>query len=388
MEKTRQIIHVDMDAFYASVEQLDNPKLANRPVIVGGSVNKRGVVAAASYKARAFGVHSAMPMARAIKLCPDAIVLPVRMARYTEISKQIHAVFEKYTPIIEPVSLDEAFLDVTGSINLFGNAEKIGRQIKMTIKRQLKLTASVGIAPNKFLAKLASDLEKPDGFVIITEQSKQAVLDRLSVGKIWGVGKVTQKKLAQRGIKTIVQLRKSSEEQLRQIVGNFARQLLQLSVGCDNRPVLLPAQQKSISTEYTFPTDTKNKEILLNTLLNQTEKIAQRLRQNNLKTQTVTLKLRYSNFKTITKSKTIPKSTDSTQMLWLASKDIFENWFEKSGQPLRLIGFEVCRLISTENCGDQLMLFNDKNTQKQKRLDQAIDKIKERFGQDILKRQY
>ncbi len=181
MAESRQIIHVDMDAFYASVEKLDNPDLAGKAVLVGGDPQKRGVVSAASYEARKFGVHSAMPMSKAIRLCPKAIVLPVRMKRYAELSQQIHAIFEKFTPQIEPISLDEAFLDVTGSLQLFGSAEKIGRDIKRQIKEQLGLVASVGIAGNKFLAKLASDLDKPDGFVIITEENQHKILDPLPV---------------------------------------------------------------------------------------------------------------------------------------------------------------------------------------------------------------
>ena len=198
-----------MDAFYASAEQLDNPDLIGKPVIVGGDPKKRGVVSAASYEVRKFGVHSAMPMSQAIRLCPNAIVLPVRMKRYVELSKDIHDIFKQFTPQIEPISLDEAFLDVTGSLRLFGSAEKIGRDIKHQIKEQLGLVASVGIAANKFLAKLASDLEKPDGFVVITEENKQQILGPLPVSRIWGVGKVTEKALTSKGINTVKQLRET-----------------------------------------------------------------------------------------------------------------------------------------------------------------------------------
>ena len=183
----QQIIHVDMDAFYASVEQLDNPEFVGKPVIVGGDPKSRGVVSAASYEARKYGVHSAMPTSQAVRLCPDGVFLPVRMSRYVELSRLIRAIFERYTPQIEPISLDEAFLDVTGSIGLFPSAEEIGHKIKKSIKDELGLVASVGIAPNKFLAKLASDLKKPDGFMIITEENKQNILDSLPVRRIWGV---------------------------------------------------------------------------------------------------------------------------------------------------------------------------------------------------------
>ncbi|MHC4559152.1 MAG: DNA polymerase IV, partial [Planctomycetota bacterium] len=219
MAESRQIIHVDMDAFYASVEQLDNPNLVGKAVIVGGDPQKRGVVSATSYEARKFGVRSAMPMSQAVRLCPNAMVLPVRMKRYAELSQQIHAIFEKFTTQIEPISLDEAFLDVTGSLKLFVSAKKIGRDIKCQIMEQLGLIASVGIAANKFLAKLASDLNKPDGFVVITEKDKQQILDPLPVSKIWGVGKVTEKALKSKGINTIGQLRKAPENILRSILG-------------------------------------------------------------------------------------------------------------------------------------------------------------------------
>jgi len=219
-----------MDAFYASVEQLDNPDLMDKPVIVGGDPKKRGVVSAASYEARKFGVHSAMPMSRAVRLCPDAIVLPVRMERYVELSKQIHAIFQQLTPQIEPISLDEAFLDVTGSLQLFGSAEKMGRAIKDQIHEKLSLVASVGIATNKFLAKLASDLYKPDGFVVITEKNRQKTLDPLPVSKIWGVGKVTEKTLRSKGINTIRQLRETSPEILKSIFGDQTAHVLRLPV--------------------------------------------------------------------------------------------------------------------------------------------------------------
>ena len=242
MVNSRQIIHVDMDAFYASVEVLDNPDLRGKPVIVGGDADSRGVVAAASYEVRKFGVRSAMPMRQAVKLCPHAIILPVRMHRYIEFSHKIHTIFERYTPLIEPISIDEAFLDVTGCPQ---DAMAIGRAIKVTIKKETGLTASLGIAPNKFLAKVASDLKKPDGFVVITEADKQQILDPLPVGTIYGVGKVTGKILQSQGIRTITQLRQVPLEKLRPLVGNFAGELLDLACGIDNRPVELPGNCES-----------------------------------------------------------------------------------------------------------------------------------------------
>ena len=384
MDNTRQIIHVDMDAFYASVEQLDNPGLAGKAVIVGSDPKKRGVVSAASYEARKFGVHSAMPMSQAIMLCPNVIVLPVRMKRYAELSQQIQDIFQKFTPEIEPISLDEAFLDVTGSLQLFGSAEKIGRDIKLQIKEQLGLVASVGIAPNKFLAKIASDLDKPDGFVIITEENKQQVLDPLPISRIWGVGKVTEKALKSKGINTIGQLRKTSTEVLQSIFGDQTPHMLRLAQGIDNREVESSREAKSISSEQTFATDITDKDILLGVLLNQVEDVAQRLRTNNLEARTITLKLRYDDFRTVTRSTTFDCPTNTTKTLWQEAKEVFLKWHKKSAGPLRLLGFGASGLQKAGT--GQQQLFTEPEREKQERLDKAFDKIRDKFGHDALRR--
>lgn len=381
---SHQIIHVDMDAFFASVEQLDNPELKDRPVIVGGSVEQRGVVAAASYAARKFGIHSAMPMSQALKVCPNAIVMPVRMKRYVEISNRIHEIFSRYTSQIEPISLDEAFLDVTGSIQLFGSAEKIGRRIKDEIKAELGLVASVGIASNKFLAKLASDLEKPDGFVIIKEQNKQKILDPLPISKIWGVGKVTEKALKTAGINTIKQLRQTQPEYLKTILGNQATDILSLAQGIDNREVESVHITKSISSEHTFAVDIDDKGILLSVLLGQVEEVAYRLRKSGFEAKTITLKLRYGNFETITRSSTLDKATNVTETLWQEAKAVFLKWHKKSAGSLRLLGFGTSGLV-TEGTG-QKELFINHEEEKQKRIDKAFDKIKDRYGDDAVRR--
>jgi len=384
MAESRQIIHVDMDAFYASVEQLDNPDLVGKAVIVGGDPKKRGVVSAASYEARNFGVHSAMPMSKAIRLCPNAIVLPVRMKRYVELSQQIHAIFEKFTPQIEPISLDEAFLDITESLQLFGSAEKIGLDIKHQIEEQLGLVASVGIAANKFLAKLASDLDKPDGFVVITEENKQQILDPLPVSNIWGVGKVTKKALKSKGINTIGQLRKAPIEILRSIFGEQTPHMLRLAQGVDNREVESSREAKSISSEQTFATDITDKNILLNVLLNQVEDVAQRLRTNDLEARTITLKLRYDDFRTITRSNTFDHPTNTTKTLWQEAEAMFLKWYKESAGALRLLGFGASGLQEAES--GQHQLFSEPDHDKQKRLDKAFDRIREKFGHDALRR--
>ena len=373
-----------MDAFYASVEQLDNPGLVGKAVIVGGDPKQRGVVSAASYEAREFGVHSAMPMSKAIRLCPKAIVLPVRMKRYAELSQQIHAIFEKFTPQIEPISLDEAFLDVTGSLQLFGSAEKIGLDIKHQIKEQLGLVASVGIATNKFLAKLASDLDKPDGFVIITEENKQKILGPLPVSKIWGVGKVTEKALKSKAINTIEQLRNTPAEILRSIFGDQTPHMLRLAQGIDNREVESSREAKSISSEQTFATDITDKNILLNVLLNQVEDVAQRLRTNDLEARTITLKLRYDDFRTVTKSNTFDHPINTTKTLWQEAEAIFLKWYKKSAGALRLLGFGASGLKKADT--GQQQLFGEPEQEKQKRLDKAFDEIRDKFGRDALRR--
>jgi DNA polymerase IV len=384
MVTSRQIIHVDMDAFYASVEQLDHPELAGKPVVVGGDPKGRSVVAAASYEARTYGVHSAMPMSQAVRLCPSAIVVPVRMGRYVEVSKKIRAVFDRYTPLVEPVSIDEAFLDVTGSTGLFGSADQIGRAVKRQIKEQTSLTASVGVAPNKFIAKVASDLRKPDGFVVITEENKQQVLDPLPVGRIWGVGKVTERLLKSHGLDTIAQLRRTPLETLRKIVGNFAGDLLDLAHGRDDDAVEPSRETKSVSSEQTFAADLQDKEVLLGVLLEQVEEVAQRLRAEGLAARVIRLKLRYGDFTTVTRSRALDHATHTTEALWQAARTTFETWRSASGRPLRLLGFAAAGIEPEQAV--QRELFPDPEEDKHKRLDKAMDEIRGRYGKDALRR--
>ena len=383
-QRTRQIIHVAMDAFYASVEQRDHPELRGKAVIVAGDPKARGVVSAASYEARKFGVHSAMPTAQALRRCPHTILLPVRMERYAEVSHEIQSIFERYTPLVEPISLDEAFLDVTASTSLFGSAERIGRSIKEQIASQTQLTASVGVATNKFLAKLASDLKKPDGFVVITEQDKQQILDPLGVGRIWGVGKVTEKALHSRGIRTIADLRGTGEAELTSIVGNGAAELLRLARGEDDSEVEAARQAKSLSSEQTFATDIRDTTILLGVLLEQVEEVAQRLRRRRLKARTVTLKLRYGDFRTVTRSETLRDATNLTQVLWETSERVFGQWHRSESGALRLLGFGATGLESQE--AGQATLFPDPEAEKLERLDRAMDAIRDRYGRRAVHR--
>jgi DNA polymerase-4 len=384
MKPVRYILHVDMDAFYASAEQMDNPQLKGKPVIVGGTVKQRGVVAAASYEARKYGIHSAMPTSQALRLCPQAVLLPVRMERYAGLSKQICKIFYDFTPEIEQISLDEAFLDVTGSISLFGSAEKIGSEIKSRIKKELGLTASVGIAPNKFLAKLASDLDKPDGFVVITEENKQKILDPLAVSKIWGIGKVTNNALQEKGIHTIERLRKTPLEILKSIFGNQAEDIIELAQGIDDRPVEPDREAKSMSAEETFAEDIIDKDFLLKVLFGQVEEVAQRLRADGVEGKTITLKLRYKDFKTITRSHSFAAPTNVTKILWEEAKEVFEDWYKTSPKELRLLGFGVAGLVGEG--GGQGLLFSDSKEKKEKKIDRVYDEIKKKYGDSSLKR--
>ena len=290
------ILHVDMDAFYASVEEREKPALVGKPVIVGGTPDRRGVVCAANYVARQFGVHSAMPSATAHRLCPSAIFLPTRMDYYAQVSRQIREIFHRFTPLMEPLSLDEAFLDVTGSVGLFGTPVEIGRQIKREIQERLQLIASVGVAPNKFLAKIASDLEKPDGFVVIDPGSVQEFLDPLPVERLWGVGRQTGKLFERLHVRTIAQLRQLPPDVLHSHLGQHGEHLRQLAHGMDDRKVVPDREAKSISHETTFATDIADLNVLRAWLLELTEQVARRLRRHELRGRVVHLKVRFRRF--------------------------------------------------------------------------------------------
>jgi len=377
------ILHVDMDAFFASVETRDHPELENRPVIVGGRADARGVVAAANYIARTFGIHSAMPVSSALRLCPAATLLPPRLERYSEVSHQIRTIFEHFTPVVEPLSLDEAFLDVSGSINLFGSVQTIGHKIKTVIRDELGLTASIGIAPNKLLAKIASDLEKPDGFVIVPANDIPAFLDPLPVSRIWGVGRAAEHKLKGIGIHTIAELRKTDRAQIDVLFGpDTARHLLAFARGMDSRPVVPNRKAKSISHERTFPQDVDQEDILYSTLLGLTEQVMRRLRSAGKATRCVELKLRFGDFSTIIRSRHLAIATDVTSEIWNVLQQLMkQNW---TGQPVRLTGMGVSELQHPEM--RQGNLFLDGKHAQQQQVDRVVDDIWERFGKQAVRR--
>lgn len=378
------ILHVDMDAFYASVEERDRPELVGKPLIVGGTAEGRGVVAAANYVVRKFGVHSAMPTATAIRLCPQAIIVRPRMSHYAQISGQIREIFERYTPLVEPLSLDEAFLDVTGSQQLFGSAVQIARRIKDDIYRELRLVASVGVAPNKFLAKIASDLEKPNALVVVQPDQIQAFLAPLPVSRLWGVGRVTGQVFDRLGIQTIGEVRQMSPEVLHRHFGKQGEHFSKLARGIDERQVVPDREAKSISHETTFATDISNHDVLRAWLQELAEQVAYRLRRHQLRGRTVELKLRFSDFRTINRSHTLPHPTDITHEIWQTVATLLDAALSTRRSAVRLLGVGVSGF---EVPGQkQLSLFPDESRERDSRLDQVRDLINDKFGKGALNR--
>lgn len=376
--RERAIIHVDMDAFYASVESLDDPSLKDQPVIVGG-LGPRGVVAAASYEARSHGVHSAMPMGRARRLCPGGRFIRPRMGRYREISARVFSIFRDFTPQVEGLSLDEAFLDVSDSRKLFGGAEIIGRRIKQRIKDETGLTASVGMAGNKFLAKLASDAQKPDGFVVVDPDRVHVFLDPMPVRRLWGIGPRTAPKLQSLGILTIGQLRRSDLSVLRTALGNRAEHYQRLAAGVDERPVEPGRADKSISHEVTFDTDIIDRNELLAELQRQSEAVAGRLRKQGLMARTVVVKIRDPAFRTVTRRRSMRACSSSTRTLYRMARALFENWRDQHrSTAVRLLGMGVTGLEHADpddhDDGDRL------DSRGEQAIDQVFDSIQERFG--------
>ncbi|GAA5508622.1 DNA polymerase IV [Novipirellula caenicola] len=377
------ILHIDMDAFYASVEQHDNPSLRGKPIVVGGSATGRGVVAAASYEARRFGVFSAMPMKTALERCRHLVVVPVRMEVYAGISRQIREIFHRYTPVVEPLSLDEAFLDVTGCQALFGSAVEIGQQIQQAILGELGLNASVGVAPNKFIAKVASGHAKPRGFTVVESDKVHDFLDPLSIDKIWGVGKRAEARLGQLGIYRVSDLRHADFDQLTRTMGpSSANHLYALAWGRDDRAVVPDREAKSISHETTFHADVVDNEVLQAILLRLTEQVARRLRRHGRYCSTVTLKLRFSDFKTLSRSATLTSPSNSTNMLWETVRDALFTRI-RIDQPVRLVGMGVSSLANSRT--RQLDLFDD-NDRRDSQVDQATDSILDRFGRNAIRR--
>lgn len=381
MNTNLNIIHVDMDAFFAAVEQLDNPKLKGKPVIIGGvSLDNRGVVSTASYEARKFGIHSAMPIAQAKKLCPQGIYLPGRGKRYSELSNQIFEILKQITPKIEKVSIDEAYLDIKGCHRLYGDSYQIAKLIKEKVKTQTGLICSVGVASNKFLAKIASDLEKPDGLCVIKDEEVAEVLDDLSISTIPGVGKKTAKRLNDIGIYKIKDLKRLKIEELKDLFGKHGLSLYDLIRGKDSREVSTVQEIKSVSNETTFSEDIIDMDLLLKYLLKLSQKVTRRIRKKNLVGNTIFIKVKDNKFNVVTRRITITNYIDSTDDLYHYSQKLLNKINIK--RPTRLIGVGVSGLKYKQK--QQLSLFESNKTKDD--YNKAIDRIKDKFGNKSIKR--
>jgi DNA polymerase-4 len=378
-ERLRRILHVDMDAFYASVEQADNPELRGKPVIIGGG--KRGVVSAASYEARNFGVHSAMPIFQARRLCPNGIFLPVRMKRYREVSHLVMAILGSFTPLLEKASVDEAYLDVTGTERLFGPAVHIAEDIKRRVRKETGLTCSIGIAPNKFLAKIASDMDKPDGLTVISHESVQDFLKSLPVQKIPGVGKRTLEVLKKLGVVNVSDILRIPEDFLTRKLGKAGMELIERARGIDNSPVVPFSEPKSFSAEHTLPEDTGNIEEIRKHLLVQSERVGHDLRIHGYTGRTIRLKLKFADFRTITRSRTFQDATSSTTEIYKRAVDLLDHVDIRL--KVRLIGVGVSTLTRGAR---QLSMLDQGEKVKERALDSAVDMLRQRYGSTILVR--
>lgn len=391
-------MHVDMDAFFASVEQLDHPEYKGHPVIVGG-LSSRGVVATASYEARKFGVHSAMPISRAKKLCPQGIFVYPNMARYKEISHVIHKVMEEFTPLIEPLSLDEAFLDVTGITHKFTGPKALGRAIKDRVFAETGLIISAGLAPNKFLAKLASDLDKPDGLVVIPYGKECESLANLPIKRIWGVGPSTERRLKHGGFLLIKDIQALSDEKpLVPYVGNQARRIWELARGIDERPVEPDRQIQSVGNEETYESDVEDPAVIDLELHYFANRVAKRLRKYGLMGNTVSIKVRYNDFKTISRQKRLDSATDQERIIYDTSVLLWNKLMrERTGipfvqahtsvldvpvKPIRLLGVTVSGL-STEGIVQE-DLFSIEADEKEEKLSTVLDSLASKFGENAI----
>ena len=377
----RTILHVDMDAFYAAVEQRDRPELRGKPVIVGANPlggRGRGVVSTASYEARRFGVGSAMPISEAYRLCPKGVYLPVDMEKYAQVSRQVMGILRRFTDVVEPISIDEAFLDVTGSRRVFGSGEEIARRLKDAVRRETELTASVGVAGSKLVAKIASDLRKPDGLVVVAPGGEAAFLSPLPIRRLWGVGPKTEERLAKLGVQTIGDLAALDPSLLERRMGSHGHDLLRLARGEDDRPVVAEREEaKSIGHEHTYDVDTADPARLRQTLLGLADAVAGRLRRHGLKGRTITLKYRDEDFNTKTHAETLPTPTDSGNDIFHVAERLLADVHGR--KKVRLLGIYASGFGAADG---QLDLFDEGPAPA----DLVRDTIKERFGEGAVTR--
>lgn len=383
------IIHVDMDAFYASVEERENPDIRGKPLIVGGRPEGRGVVSAANYPARKFGIHSAMPTASAVRKCPEVIILPPRHDFYLEISGQIRDIFYRYTPIIEPLSLDEAFLDCSGSERLYGDSETIGRRIKSDIRSELELIASVGVAPNKFLAKLASDHGKPDGFAVIRQDGVRAFLDPQPIDRLWGIGKVSTARFRSSGIRTIGDLVNADPNRVENLFGQDSGRIRDLARGIDRRKVTPDSDVKSISQETTFARDVTDYSVIESTAMYLTESVCYRLRNAELEGRTVVVKIRFADFQTITRSHTLERATNRTAVVWRVVRSLVAGELQNRPFQVRLLGVGTSGLADGPDLQASLFDVIEPDPHREdpaESVDRLTDRIRTRFGRRMIQR--
>ncbi len=382
MPRPRWIAHVDLDAFYPSVEELLNPALKGKPIIVGGDPDSRGVVSSASYAARAYGVRSAMPTAQALRLCPHAILLPGHHRIYAEYSDRVMGILREITPLVEPLSIDEAFMDVTGCERLWGTPREIGALVRRRIKSEVGLAASVGVATSKLVAKIACGQAKPDGMAVVMPGQEASYLAPLPVRELWGVGAVTAERLTELGIETIGDLAASSDDYLQRVLGDRGRALRRAAMGVDSSPVTSDQRRQTISQERTYAEDLSDPEVLGRELLRMSENLAASLRAGGQVAQTVRIKLRYPDFATVTRQMRLERPTDQGQQIFKAAQQLLDKHWRRR-RALRLLGVGVSGLL--EGAGYQLELFDD-TVQRRALLDRAVDEIRGRFGRDAIQR--
>ncbi|MFO7494705.1 MAG: DNA polymerase IV [Desulfobacterales bacterium] len=384
MQSSRTIVHLDMDAFFAAVEQRDNPELQGRAVIVGG-LSDRAVVTTASYEARRYGVHSAMPMFQARRKCPHAIIVAPRKKRYKQVSQAIMGLLQEFTPLVEPVSIDEAYLDITGCERLFGPPPLLAARIKARIRETVALTCSIGVAPNRFLAKIASDINKPDGLTRIAAEQVLAFTESLPVGKVPGVGPMTFETLRRLGIRTLGDLRQCPDSLLERRLGRFGRRLKALAFGVDTTPVVPCAPAKSVSSEETLAEDTAEEAILRGQLLLQAETVGVQLRKMGLRAKTITLKLKYADFRQVTRSVTLPGATQADDTIFQTTVNLLRA--QPLSRKVRLIGVGASHLVP-ESAPSQMTLFADSTDRNAtwEKVDQTVDVITRKFGRGVIRK--
>jgi nucleotidyltransferase/DNA polymerase involved in DNA repair len=382
----RLVLHLDMDAFYAAVEQLDHPEYRGKPVVVGADPKAgrgRGVVSTASYEARKYGIHSAMPISQAYRRCPQAIFVYPRFERYTEISRQVMNILRDFSPQLAQISIDEAFIEITQTANFHGGAKALAEKLKARIKNETGLTASVGVAPNMFIAKVASDLQKPDGLTICEAGQEKAFLAPLPIKKLWGVGPKTEAHLQKMGFSTIGQLAQCSQKMLAERLGKWGAHLWELANGIDDRPVEDWGPRKSISQEHTYDQDVADQQIVEQTIWRIADGLSADMRRSDLKGRVLTLKIRLEGFETFTRQRKLPEFTNDAETMRQLALEIFRK-FDRQGKKVRLIGIGMSHLNNVG--GEQLSLFQTEEQTRRDKVSNLLDTLRAKHGEEAATR--